>query len=107
MTSRRTPAASCAAMERKCISIRAQEQPPACSRRPLDSRGPLPEHEMIRIPNEFSICEIPMKIGSQQHHASAISSSNERVILVRGRDLCAELIGHISFTDHIWLLITG
>ena len=28
-----------------------------------------------------------MKIGSQQHHSSAISSSNERVILVRGRDL--------------------
>jgi citrate synthase len=48
-----------------------------------------------------------MKIGSQRHHASAISSSNERVILVRGKDLCAELIGHISFTDHIWLLIAG
>ncbi len=48
-----------------------------------------------------------MKIGSQAHHSSAISSSNEKVILVRGMDLCAELIGHISFTDHIWLLVTG
>jgi citrate synthase len=48
-----------------------------------------------------------MQIGSQAHHSSAISSSNERVILVRGRDLCGELIGNISFTDHVWLLITG
>jgi citrate synthase len=48
-----------------------------------------------------------MKIGSQAHHSSAISSSNEQVILVRGMDLCAELIGRISFTDHIWLLVTG
>jgi len=48
-----------------------------------------------------------MKIGSQTHHSSAISAANPRVILVRGKDLCAELIGHVSFTDHIWLLITG
>ncbi|MEY4550244.1 MAG: hypothetical protein RL685_6439 [Pseudomonadota bacterium] len=48
-----------------------------------------------------------MKIGSQAHHSSAISASNEQVILVRGMDLCADLIGRISFTDHIWLLITG
>ncbi|HVZ31886.1 MAG TPA: citryl-CoA lyase [Polyangiaceae bacterium] len=48
-----------------------------------------------------------MKIGSQAHHSSAISSSNPQVILVRGRDLCGELIGHISFTDHAWLLVTG
>jgi citrate synthase len=48
-----------------------------------------------------------MKIGSQSQRASAISSSNERTILVRGRDLCADLIGHVTFTDHIWLLVTG
>lgn len=48
-----------------------------------------------------------MKIGSQTHHSSAISSSNERVIVVRGRDLCADLIGKVSFTEHAWLLITG
>ena len=48
-----------------------------------------------------------MKIGAQTHRASAISSSNEETILVRGRDLCAELIGHITFTDHVWLLVTG
>ena len=48
-----------------------------------------------------------MKIGRQAHRSTAISSSNEETILVRGRDLCAELIGHIGFTDHIWLLVTG
>jgi citrate synthase len=48
-----------------------------------------------------------MKIGSQAQRASAISASNEDTILVRGRDLCGELIGRVSFTDHIWLLITG
>ena len=48
-----------------------------------------------------------MKIGSQAHRSSAISSSNEDTILVRGRDLCAELIGRITFTDHVWLLVTG
>jgi citrate synthase len=48
-----------------------------------------------------------MKIGSQTHRSSAISSSNEQTILVRGLDLCRDLIGRISFTDHIWLLITG
>jgi citrate synthase len=48
-----------------------------------------------------------MKIGSQAQRSSAISSSNEDTILVRGRDLCGELIGHVTFTDHIWLLVTG
>jgi citrate synthase len=48
-----------------------------------------------------------MKIGSQAHRTSAISSSNEATILVRGHDLCADLIGRISFTDHVWLLVTG
>ena len=48
-----------------------------------------------------------MKIGSQTQRASAISAANEDTILVRGRDLCGELIGRVSFTDHIWLLVTG
>ncbi|MDY6948569.1 MAG: citryl-CoA lyase [Pseudomonadota bacterium] len=48
-----------------------------------------------------------MKIGAQLHRASAISTSSEQTILVRGRDLCEELIGRISFTDHVWLLVTG
>jgi citrate synthase len=48
-----------------------------------------------------------VKIGSQIHKQSAISTSNETTILVRGRDLTQELIGHIGFTDHFWLLLTG
>lgn len=48
-----------------------------------------------------------MKIGSQTHRTSAISSSNAATILVRGYDLCDELIGRITFTDHVWLLVTG
>lgn len=48
-----------------------------------------------------------MKIGAQTERASAISTSNEETILVRGHDLCADLIGRITFTDHVWLLVTG
>ncbi len=48
-----------------------------------------------------------MKIGSQAHRSSAISTSNEATILVRGRDLTQDLIGHIDFTEHFWLLLTG
>lgn len=48
-----------------------------------------------------------MKIGKQTQLSSAISSSNEQTILVRGQDLCKQLIGHVTFSDHVWLLITG
>jgi citrate synthase len=48
-----------------------------------------------------------VKIGKQSHRSSAISSSNPATIVVRGRDLCAELIGRVTFSDHVWLLITG
>jgi citrate synthase len=48
-----------------------------------------------------------VKIGSQLHKQSAISTSNETTILVRGHDLTHELIGHIGFTEHFWLLLTG
>ena len=48
-----------------------------------------------------------MKIGPQAQRSSAISASNAETIVVRGRDLCGELVGSISFTDHLWLLITG
>ena len=48
-----------------------------------------------------------MKIGRQDQHSSAISTSNEETILVRGHDLAAKLVGAISFTDHFWLLVTG
>jgi citrate synthase len=48
-----------------------------------------------------------MKIGGQDRRSTAISTSNAETILVRGHDLCAELIGKVSFTDHVWLLVTG
>jgi citrate synthase len=48
-----------------------------------------------------------VKIGSQQHHATAISASNAEKIVVRGRDLVAQLMGKISFTEYFWLLLTG
>jgi citrate synthase len=48
-----------------------------------------------------------VKIGKQSHRSTAISTSNADTIIVRGRNLCTELIGHVSFSDHVWLLITG
>src|SRR5580704_7269360 len=48
-----------------------------------------------------------VKIGSQENHSSAMSTSNEATILVRGRDLTRDLIGRIDFTEHFWLLLTG
>jgi citrate synthase len=70
---------------------------------------------IVRYTKFVSLCEklkdtvagTSVKIGSQAHHSSAISASNESVILVRGRDLARELIGKIGFTDHFWLLLTG
>jgi citrate synthase len=48
-----------------------------------------------------------LKIGPQDRHSSAISTSNAETIVVRGRDLARDLIGSISFTEHFWLLVTG
>jgi citrate synthase len=48
-----------------------------------------------------------MKIGASAQRGSAISASNPQTIVVRGHDLCTELIGRITFTDHIWLLVVG
>ena len=48
-----------------------------------------------------------MKIGSQAGRSSAVSASNADAIVVRGYDLCRELIGQVTFTDHAWLLVTG
>jgi citrate synthase len=48
-----------------------------------------------------------MKIRVSDERASAISAANAETIVVRGHDLCEELIGRISFTEHVWLLIAG
>jgi citrate synthase len=48
-----------------------------------------------------------MKIGKATRARSAISTSNAERIVVRGADLCDELIGHVSFGDYFWFLLTG
>ena len=48
-----------------------------------------------------------MKIGSQAGRSSAICASNADTIVVRGYDLCGELVGAVTFTDYVWLLIAG
>jgi citrate synthase len=48
-----------------------------------------------------------MKIGKSTVPRTAISTSDEHSITVRGEDLCRELIGRISFTDYFSLLVTG
>ncbi|HEY7753933.1 MAG TPA: citryl-CoA lyase [Steroidobacteraceae bacterium] len=48
-----------------------------------------------------------MKIGSQARRSSAVSAANADAIVVRGHDLCGELVGRVTFTDHAWLLVTG
>ena len=48
-----------------------------------------------------------MKIGKETIPRSAICTSNEDTIVVRGKDLAQELIGHMSFTDYFHLLVTG
>lgn len=48
-----------------------------------------------------------MRIGKQDQPHSAISTSNAERILVRGRDLCGEVIGQVDFTSYFWFLVTG
>ena len=48
-----------------------------------------------------------MKIGKATVAASAICTSDDETIVVRGHDLCRDLIGQLSFTDYFWLLVTG
>lgn len=48
-----------------------------------------------------------MKIGKQEHRSSALSTSSADTIVIRGKDLCQDLIGHVGFTDYVWFLLTG
>jgi citrate synthase len=82
----------------------------------LDAMGRAVQHRPARFVNrtEFRYAKsgsapegFALKIGSQAQRSSAISASNAETIVVRGHDLCGELVGTISFTDHVWLLITG
>ena len=48
-----------------------------------------------------------MRIGKQDDAFTAIATSDEHSITVRGHDLVGELIGRIDFTDYFWLLVCG
>lgn len=48
-----------------------------------------------------------MRIGKQDHAKTAIATSDDISITVRGEDLCTQLIGKIGFTDYFWLLVLG
>ena len=50
---------------------------------------------------------IRVKIGRQVQVNTAISAANAETIVVRGHDLCRDLIGKVTFTDHVWLLVAG
>ncbi|MBU1443828.1 MAG: citryl-CoA lyase [Gammaproteobacteria bacterium] len=48
-----------------------------------------------------------MKIGKSTIPRTRICTSDEDSIRVRGEDLCLQLIGHLSFTEYFFLLLTG
>lgn len=48
-----------------------------------------------------------MKIGRETIPKTAISTSDADAIVVRGMDLCQDLIGQTSFSDYFLLLLTG
>ena len=48
-----------------------------------------------------------MRIGKQDAPLSAISTSDASRIVVRGKDLCADIIGKTDFTSYFWFLVTG
>ena len=48
-----------------------------------------------------------MKIGKATVPESAICTYDDETLVVRGANLCEDLIGKLSFTDYFWLLVTG
>jgi citrate synthase len=48
-----------------------------------------------------------MKIGKSTVPRTAICTANEDTIVVRGQDLCRDLIGQLNFADYFYLLVTG
>lgn len=48
-----------------------------------------------------------MKIGKSTVPRTAICTSSEDTIVVRGLDLCQQAIGHLNFADYFFLLLTG
>ncbi|MGN7934048.1 citryl-CoA lyase [Pseudomonas mediterranea] len=48
-----------------------------------------------------------MKIGKETQPRTSICTSNADSIVVRGLDLCKDVIGKLSFTEYFFLLLTG
>jgi citrate synthase len=48
-----------------------------------------------------------MKIGKHTLPRTSICTSDEETIVVRGHDLCRDLIGQLSFSEYFFLLLTG
>lgn len=48
-----------------------------------------------------------MRIGKQDQPFTAISTSDAHSITVRGKDLCADLMGRMGFADYYFFLLTG
>lgn len=48
-----------------------------------------------------------MQIGKAGRASTAISTADAASVTVRGRDLCTELMGRMSFTEYFHLLVTG
>ena len=48
-----------------------------------------------------------MKIGKATVPSSAICTSDDETIVVRGADLCRDLIGKLGFVDYFFFLVTG
>ncbi|MEZ6023360.1 MAG: citryl-CoA lyase [Hyphomonadaceae bacterium] len=48
-----------------------------------------------------------MRIGKQNDANTAICTSDAEHIVVRGRDICEDVIGKMDFTSYFWLLVTG
>lgn len=48
-----------------------------------------------------------MRVGKQNQPYSAIATSDAHSVTVRGKDLCTELIGEVSYTSYFYFLVTG
>jgi citrate synthase len=48
-----------------------------------------------------------MKFSGNTVPESAICGADDETIVVRGENLCRDLVGKVSFSDYFWLLVTG
>src|SRR5690606_14561838 len=68
----------------------------------------LPPRAVGLRPEPLSLSpETALKIGKATVPQSAICAHNPETIVVRGQDLCQDLIGQVGFADYFYLLLTG